>query len=653
MAQGRAGSGAGFWAQGGARASVAVLSISIDGGPARLVRLTQPVTTIGRSVDNVLEVPDPNMSRRHCVVEVREAGEVILTDCNSSNGTRVNGERVVSQELRPGDEVEAGSTVMRFGLSEDELRAANRAAGASGRSPPLPPQPLAAVGAATPSQGVPASALTTQSLQRGGGAPPPPPPPPPPAAAPRRKDPAAPPKAEVAVLAHERDDLRKLLQITKRLNQVVEVRRLLETILDAAVELLAAERGFLILLKGGEMKIELARDANQRTINDPTLRVSTQVCRQVIDSRAPVLTTNALSDERFGRYQSVVGLALRSIVCVPFRIKDDILGTVYLDAPQVGAFSERDVELLEAFSDQAAIAADNARLIQDAKQRVRLEQELRIAAQIQRKLLPRKLPSIPGIEVHGTMHAAKEVGGDYYDLVPAPGGQSLFFCIGDVSGKGVPAGMVMASARSTLRTLVEREPSTREIVVSLNRLLCEDLDAEMFLSFVLLRYDAGRDTLSWTGAGHETMFVWRAATRRVEVVKTGGMVLGITTRMEAAIREQTLELAPGDALVLYTDGVSEAVNEAREQYGLERLQESIERHVHLAPKHALQGILGDVLRWQGRAPARDDITLLVARRTPAGEVPSEVPTARYDDDLTRPEGPGLRDPGGIFSSGWE
>lgn len=550
-----------------------VLELRFEGQAPRIIELTEPIVTIGRSVDNVLEIPDPNMSRRHCVIERRETGEVILTDCNSSNGTKLNDRPVISHELTSGDQIVCGSTIMRFASSREELE----------RSPPPPPPVFDE------------EATFRTSAARG----------------------LAVPKSQVAVLAHERDDLKKLLEITQRLNQVHDLRRLLETIIDAAIELMAAERGFLILLHDGRMKVEIARNMGQTAIADESQQVSTQVCRQVIESGQAVLTTNAQADERFGRYKSVVGLKLRSILCVPFRIKDETFGTVYLDAADVGAFSERDVELLNAFSDQAALAIENARLLHAARRRERMEQELKIGSQIQKKLLPRRLPSVPGVELYGWMHAAKEVGGDYYDFVPTADEQ-LIVCIGDVSGKGVPAGLVMASARSALRSLVQREGSTREIVVTLNRLLCEDLEQEMFLSFVLMRLDPATGTIRYTGAGHENILIWRAERGEVEVRRTGGMVLGMTTQFEDELVEQELHLAPGDGLLLYTDGVTETVDSAGEQFQLERLVDATRRHAARPAKEALHGVLDEVLRFKGRASQRDDLTLVVVKRTEAG-----------------------------------
>lgn len=576
----------------------AVVEIRFEDEPPHVVELTESVITIGRSVDNVLEIPDPNMSRRHCVIEQRETGEVILTDCNSSNGTRVNEQPVLSQELGPGDVIGCGSTQIRFARTREEL---------ARHEPPPPPEPPPTFDEEiTASQG---EATLPRTAKRG------------------------PAKTQVAVLAHERDDLRKLLEITKQLNRVHELRVLLEKIIDAAIELLAAERGFLILLREGEMKIEISRTALKTTVPEAESQVSTQICRQVIDSGRPVLTTNAQTDDRFGRYKSVVGLQLRSILCVPFQIKQETFGTVYLDAGDVGAFSNRDVELLSAFGDQAALAINNARLLNAARRRSRIEQELRIASQIQAKLLPTSFPEIAGLRVYGSTHPAKEVGGDYFDFVIRRDDKALWFCIGDVTGKGVPAGMVMASARSVLRSLVDRVDDTRDLVVALNRFLCTDLeDEEIFLSFVLMRYDPVTGRLFYTGAGHENILIWREQERRVEVRKTGGMVLGLTARLEEAYREQELELGIGDALLLYTDGVSEAMDAQRNQFGIERLVASAERHLSQPPEVAAHSVLGDVLRFQSGSQ-RDDVTLVVVRRE-RGE--NDAPPVVGED--TRPGG---------------
>jgi serine phosphatase RsbU (regulator of sigma subunit)/pSer/pThr/pTyr-binding forkhead associated (FHA) protein len=591
---------------------MAVLTIQGDAPPFRSFQLTEAVTTVGRSVDNVLELPDANMSRRHCVIEKREDGDYVLTDCNSSNGTRVNGARIISHELQDGDRIELGSTTLVFAREPDssvEKRAdaldESHALGSRGT-------PLGAVD-------VPAQ-TTTVKVPR-------------PPATPKPRAPTSLRKSEpeVAVLAHERDDLRKLLEINKRLNQQHDLRKLLEEIIDSAIELMAAERGFLILVHEGEMKVEIARNMSHEAIQSEAGKqppVSTQICREVISTGRPVLTTNAAADQRYGRYQSVVGLNLHSILCVPFRIKEAVLGTVYLDNANVGAFSERDADLLSAFSDQAAVAIENARLIRQVKKKERMEQELKIASEIQRKLLPRKIPRVAGLDIYGWMHPAKQVGGDYYDFIPDPSG--LLICIGDVSGKGVPAGLVMASARSALRSLAERVTSTREMVIALNRLLADDLDREMFISLLLMRYDAASGKIKYTGAGHEHIIIYRAEEDRVEARKTGGIVLGLVPSIAEHVKEEEIQLEVGDALVLYTDGVTEAINEKNEMFELDRVKQAVQRCSDRTPREMLHGIVAEVFKWKGRAYQRDDITLVTARRTPAGEeLPDDPPTVRH------------------------
>jgi len=580
--------------------SLPFLAVTIGGGPQSTYELDAAITTIGRSVDNVLEVPDPNMSRRHCVIEQREDGAVVLTDCNSSNGTKVNGQRIVSRELQDLDEIEVGSTLIVYAASASSLPTQSTPRRA------LPPTSRLDPGELEPLHSTASGPLKTLRKQ------------------------------EAAVLAHERDDLKRLLEINKQLNEVHDLRSLLKRIIDSAIALLAAERGFLILNDAEEqdrvrLKIEIARNSNQRSIPNPDSQVSTQVCHQVIESKQAVLTTNAQADQTFGRFKSVSGLNLRSIVCVPFRIKSEIFGTVYLDASEVGAFAERDVELLEAFSDQAALAIENARLLHHARQRERIEQELRIASQIQRKLLPREVPNVPGIQLHGWMHPAKSVGGDYYDYVPTPDGKSLFVGIGDVSGKGVPAGLVMASLRSALRSLVQRGVrSTREIVELLNSLLVADLDQEMFCSFLLIRYDLEDQTFHYTGAGHETMLIWRAAKRAIEIRKTGGMVLGFVEGPRNVYEEKVLDLGPGDGVVLYTDGVTDVRDADGNMLHLEGLVELANENASRAPSKALHGILDEVLQFKGRELQRDDITLLVLKRMArdhTSDEPSEEATA--------------------------
>jgi serine phosphatase RsbU (regulator of sigma subunit) len=196
----------------------------------------------------------------------------------------------------------------------------------------------------------------------------------------------------------------------------------------------------------------------------------------------------------------------------------------------------------------------------------------------------------------------------------------------------------MASARSALRSLSERVSSTREMVIALNRLLADDLDREMFISLLLMHYETATGRVKYTGAGHEHIIIYRAEEDRVEARKSGGMVLGLVPSIEEHVKEEELQLEIGDALVLYTDGVTEAINEKNEMFELDRLKDAVQRMATGTPREILHGILNDVLKWKGRAQQRDDITLVTARRTPHGEeMPDDPPTVRQrllEDEAT-------------------
>lgn len=543
-----------------AQQAKAYLSLCVAGQETRHYELTERITTIGRSKDNVLEIPDKNMSRRHTVIERRDDGTYVVTDCNSSNGTLVNEERMISTQLYDGDWVECGQTRIQF-LSPDSA-----------------PRPALKNPNDRP--------ITNEFNEK---------------------------TAEFGVVLGQREDLRKLLAINKELNREHELRPLLERIIDSAIELMAAERGYLILYDHGEMKVEIARGLSKDESRRSGPAVSKQICNEVMDKGQAILTTNAVQDSTYGRFQSVVGLGIHSVLCVPFKIKETVLGVIYLDNDRVGAFSEMDVELLEAFSDQAAVAIDNARLIRVMKQKERLEQEMHTAAEIQAKLLPRKLPVVPGLQLAGKMKPAKDVGGDYYDFVPLSDG-TLLICIGDVSGKGVPAGLIMASARSMIRSLAPRIESTRELIGALNELLSDDLDMDMFMSLLVLRYDPENGSLKYTGAGHEHLIIYRAERGDCDAVKAGGVVLGVTSDIDKYLSEDEIQLSKGDMIILYTDGITEAFDKNKDQYQLERLLESSTLHAKSDADQCLDAIFGEVMDYIGRAPQSDDITLVTLKR---------------------------------------
>lgn len=408
-----------------------------------------------------------------------------------------------------------------------------------------------------------------------------------------------------------------LSEINKELNSETDLSVLLELIMDTAIHLIGADRGFLILVRGDHLEFRVARNIDYGVVQSPEFKISNSVIRQVVKTGEPILTSNAQVDLR--DLKSIAALEVRSVLCVPLRAKGrGVIGTLYLDSrQQQGQFDEEGRDLITAFADQAAIAIENARLLREAKEKESILSELRVASRIQLALLPRGDPEVPGLELHGRMKTAQQVGGDYFDYIWGPtvqGARNLYVAIGDVSGKGVPAGLVMVMARSVLRSLVGRGGLPRAVLRETNAILKQDLKPGMFMSLLLAYIDVATGRLLLAGCGHERPLVYRAATRAVERVDTGGLVLGVVPDIGPHIEEKRLALDPGDQILFYTDGVTEAVDPLGGQFGIERLSAVLAQYGHLPPARLVPAVLAALEEHSAGAEQHDDITLIAVRR---------------------------------------
>ncbi|MBI3723832.1 SpoIIE family protein phosphatase, partial [bacterium] len=353
------------------------------------------------------------------------------------------------------------------------------------------------------------------------------------------------------VLASDRVKLRwrKLAELTSAITAEGDLRRLLEQIVDGVLSLVPAKGAFLLLLKGDQLELQVARNLDKAQLAEPdSPRFSRQICREAIAKKKPVLTLDAAADAQFKKMGSVVDLKLKALLCVPFGFGGEVMGVVYMDEPQIDPRSPKaddEIDLVAAFGDLAGIAFANARRIEEAKNRERVAETLKIASRIQRKLLPDVAPVVDGLEIAGRMLPAEEIGGDLYDFFGDVEGD-VFISIGDVSGKGVGAGIVMASVRALLRSYAERVTTSDKILVSINRALVRDLEKGSFVSMLLFRWSRHWKVLAYAGAGHEHLIVARAKTGKTETIRCGGVVLGLSADVTGRIEEKRLDLEKGD-----------------------------------------------------------------------------------------------------------
>ncbi len=302
------------------------------------------------------------------------------------------------------------------------------------------------------------------------------------------------------------------------------------------------------------------------------------------------------------------------ILALPLRAQQRELGLLLVGIPrEIGAVSGRRLALLSGIATQTSLAIAAARLYEQSVRQERLEHEMRLAREIQASFLPEASPQIPGWRIAVDWRAASGVGGDYYDLMQAQPNE-LTLCIADVSDKGVAAALYMALSRTVLRAAALDAHSPVEILQRANRVLLEDSRSGMFVSLVYGHLDLHSGRLRYVRAGHTPLLLVRAADRSVIALEPNGVVLGVIPDPE--LEEAVVELAPGDALVLYTDGVTEAWNEREEEFGLERLQAVIQQSEELTPEALIASINEAVQQFVGSLPQADDYTLLVIQREP-------------------------------------
>lgn len=304
---------------------------------------------------------------------------------------------------------------------------------------------------------------------------------------------------------------------------------------------------------------------------------------------------------------------IRNVLAVPLHIKRQMLGVLVVqNRKNKSSFTTDDIRMLGALVDQAAVSINNAHMYEELARTDRIRQEMDIASDIQRQMLPSKPPAAANLRVHPFIRPAKEVGGDYYDFVDLGGGR-LGIVIGDVSGKGLPAGMVMVMARTTMQIVARGSSGAREVMTRFSSEMYPRMRRGQFMTMNYLLWNDAQRSVTFCGAGHEHVLWYHAASRSVERIRAGGVATGILEDPSKFLSETSLEMQSGDVFVLYTDGVTEARNPAGDMFTLGRLQQAVERNAGRNDAERIcTGIIDEVAVFTGDAEQFDDMTLLVA-----------------------------------------
>jgi len=304
----------------------------------------------------------------------------------------------------------------------------------------------------------------------------------------------------------------------------------------------------------------------------------------------------------------------RSMVLVPLTIQDEVLGVMaVLNRETAIAFDEDDQGILQSLADHAAFAIRNAAMVAELAQKERLDRELQIAHQIQQQLLPRECPQLPGFDLAALGEAALEVGGDYYDFFWI-NDRRLGIVVADVSGKGIPAAMTMAIIRSIFRSQSREERSARDVITATNSVIFPDLRRDMFVTAFYGILDVNARTLAWCRAGHEPVIAVQSE-GGLQVIAPSGAALGIADEsvFDDIIVEQQIYLAPGDSVLIYTDGITEAMNSSGEEFGIDRLKATMASNGCPDGASIIAKVERAVHSFVGSAPQHDDMTMVLVR----------------------------------------
>jgi len=401
--------------------------------------------------------------------------------------------------------------------------------------------------------------------------------------------------------------LKALLEIGQNLGRALALGEVLPKVLDSLFKIfLQADRGFIVLKDKETGRLVPKALKHRREESAEKIRISRTIVNEVIASREAVLSADAATDSRFDMAESIVDFHIHSMMCAPLvNGEGEVLGVIQIDTmDQRQRFDRDDLEVLASVACQAAIAVENAQLHEVAVRDAALRRELAVAYRVQKGFLPSAPPQLEAYEFFDFYEPAKELGGDYFDYIPLPGGR-LAIILADVSGKGVSAALLVAKLSSETRFCLASEPSPAVAIGRLNKEFCGSRWEDRFVTLVLTVLDPTRHEVCLVNAGHMPPLM-RHPSGAIEPTgeEASGLPLGVDSGVE--YEEVSVSLSPGDSLTMYTDGIPDAMNAAKVFYGSRRLEAQLS-----APAKGVrdlgQHILEDVRRFVGSHPQSDDM----------------------------------------------
>ena len=421
----------------------------------------------------------------------------------------------------------------------------------------------------------------------------------------------------------ERLDLASVLKSAQAMSSEIVLANLLEKLLNITMENAGAQRGFLVLESDGQlfMEAEMSLDRQDVTVRQSTpLDSSTALSRSIVNyvarTREPVVLDDAANEGKFTNTPYVLKARPKSILCMPLTTKDKLAGVLYLENNlTTGVFTAGHLETLKVLSSQAAISLENARLYDRLADYSRSLEEiiaaLNLAQEVQQNLLPQRPPQLESVDVAGRSLYCDETGGDYYDYIELPN-RRLGIVVGDVSGHGVSAALLMASVRGYLRARATLADSTGDIITGVNRLIAVDTaETGQFMTLFYLVVEPHNNRVNWVRAGHDPGFLYCPLSDQFEELSGAGLALGVDENWNFVDYDRRIK--PGQIVLLTTDGIFEAHDPAGEMFGKARFKEVVRKNAGLEAEGIRKAVFEAVSEYRGDQAQEDDITLVVLK----------------------------------------
>ena len=405
-------------------------------------------------------------------------------------------------------------------------------------------------------------------------------------------------------------ELSTLYEVNKVLAATLELDDALKLIVETTANMMEVKACGLRLLDKltGEMILKAVYGLSQEYIDKGRVFVWKGLYKDVIHNGHVAIVNDVATDPRFEYTEQGVAEGIKSMLSVGLMIRGDTIGALSVYTAQRRTFTEEHIRIFEGIANEAAVVIERALLYEECIENQRMEQELNAAASIQINLMPQENPKLAGYQIAAENIPSRMVGGDFYDFISFDESH-LGIIIADVSGKGIPGAILMASARASLRAYLEEPHGVEWAITRLNEVLCRDTSLDQFVSLFYGILDSEDETFTYVNAGHNPPILF--PDHEKTEMQEGGPVLGVL--QDAQYPQEKIRMLAGDVMLFYTDGITEAAQND-EYFGLERLIELVERDISISPEDMVKNVLETVSEFSGNSPQSDDRTIIVLKK---------------------------------------